>query len=212
MPTLVSESKTIRRELWTADDFLAWLEPGIHADLIDGEKSMHSPVSLRHADLTNFLDRLLAAYIDKHRLGRLYREVVAVRLGSRNVFLPDLAFIPAAKVPLLTETHIPFAPALVVEVLSPRTADRDVGPKFAAYEEHGVDEYWVLDPQTLDHRFYRREGDFLTAFADDEEVVRSGVVTGFHFRRGWLDPENLPGVAACLETIEAATPADPAGG
>ena len=203
MPTLVSESKTIRRELWTADDFLGWLEPGVHADLIDGEKLMHSPVSLRHADLTNFVDRLLAAYIEKHRPGRLYREVVAVRLGSRNVFLPDLAFISAERLASLPETHIPFAPALVVEVLSPRTADRDVGPKFAAYEEHGVKEYWVLDPQTLDHRFYRREGEILTAFGEDEEIIRSTEVPGFHLRRAWLDPGNLPGVADCLATVEA---------
>lgn len=201
MPTIVSESKTIRHELWTADEFLDWLEPGVHADLIDGEKFMHSPVNLRHADLTNFVDFLLRAHIEKHRLGRLYREVVAVRLGSRNVFLPDLAFVPADKLALLPETHIPFAPALVVEVLSPRTADRDVGPKFAAYEEHGVDEYWVLDPQTLDHRFYRREGEFLTAFGEDEEVIRSSVVTGFHLRRGWLDPASLPEGARCLEEI-----------
>jgi Uma2 family endonuclease len=201
MPTLVSESKTIRRELWTAADFLDWLQPGVHADLIDGEKFMHSPVSLRHADLLNFVDFLLRSYIQTHSLGRLYREVVAVKLGSRNVFLPDLAFIPAAKLDALPDSHIPFAPALVVEVLSPRTADRDVGPKFAAYEEHGVDEYWVLDPQTLDHRFYHREGELLTAFGEDEEIIRSTQVPGFHLRRSWLDPEKLPEVAACLETI-----------
>jgi len=204
MATIVAESKSIRHELWTADDFLDWLQPGVHADLIDGEKAMHSPVNLRHADLTNFVDRLLASHLEKHRLGRLYREVVAVRLGSRTVFLPDLAFIPADKVAGLPDTHIPFAPALVVEVLSPRTADRDVGPKFAAYEEHGVDEYWVLDPQTLDHRFYRREGEFLTAFAEEEEIVRSTQVPGFFLRRGWLDPEKLPVVAVCLEEIERA--------
>lgn len=203
MPTLVSESSTIRRELWTADDFLNWLEPGIHADLIDGEKSMHSPVNLRHADLTNFVDRLLAAHIEKHRLGRLYREVVAVRLGSRNVFLPDLAFVPADRLAELPDTHIPFAPALVVEVLSPRTADRDVGPKFAAYEEHGVEEYWVLDPQTLDHRFYRRKEGILTAFGEEEEIIRSPQISGFHLRRSWLDPEALPAVADCLARIEA---------
>lgn len=203
MPTLVSESKTIRRELWTAADFLEWLGPGVHADLIDGEKFRHSPVNLRHADLTNFVDRLLAAFIEKHRLGSLYREVVAVRLGSRNVFLPDLAFIPADRLDGLPDTHIPFAPALVVEVLSPRTADRDVGPKFAAYEEHGVEEYWVLDPQTLDHRFYCREDDILTAFGEEEEMIRSTQVPGFHLRRSWLDPGTLPPVADCLAAIEA---------
>lgn len=203
MPTLVSESKTIRHELWTAEDFLSWLEPGIHADLIDGEKSMHSPVSLRHADLTNFLDFLMRAHIERHRLGRLYREVVAVRLGSRNVFLPDLAFIPADKIADLPGTHIPFAPSLLIEVLSPRTAWRDVGPKFAAYEEHGVDEYWVLDPETLDHRFYRREGDLLTAFGEGDETIHSFRLPGFFLRRSWLDPENLPDVAGCLAVIEA---------
>lgn len=206
MPTLVSESKSIRHELWTAEDFLDWLQPGVHADLIDGEKFMHSPVNLRHADLTNCVDFLLRPYIEKHRLGRLYREVVAVRLGSRNVFLPDLAFIPADKLASLPDSHIPFAPALVVEVLSPRTADRDVGPKFAAYEEHGVDEYWVLDPQTLDHRFYRRENGYLTAFGEDEDIIRSTQVTGFHLRREWLDPDKLPEVAGCLEAIEKPNP------
>ncbi len=199
MPTLVSESKTIRRELWTADDFLEWLEPGIHADLIDGEKFMHSPVNLIHADLLNFVDRLLGAYIEARRLGKLYREVVAVKLGSRNVFMPDLAFVPAARVPDLADTFVPFTPALVVEALSPRTADRDVGPKFAAYEEHGVLEYWVLDPLTLDHRFYKREGELLVAFAEDEEIIRSTAVAGFRMRRSWLDPKKLPEVRPCLD-------------
>lgn len=37
--------------LWTDRDFFGWLEPGVHADLIDGEKAMHSPVSLAHARL-----------------------------------------------------------------------------------------------------------------------------------------------------------------
>jgi len=126
-----------------------------------------------------------------------------VRLGSRNVFLPDLAFVPSDRVGDLPETHVPFAPALVVEVLSPRTADRDVGPKFAAYEEHGVEEYWVLDPETLDHRFYRRVEGILTAFAEGEEIVRSTQVAGFHLERSWLDPRALPAVADCLARIES---------
>jgi hypothetical protein len=33
MPTTLS----IAHELWTADEFLDWLEPGVFADLIDGE-------------------------------------------------------------------------------------------------------------------------------------------------------------------------------
>ena len=81
------------QRLLTAEEFLDWLQPGVHGHLVQGEIVMHSPVNLRHADLLNFLDPLLRAYIERRQLGRLYREVVAVRLGPREgVFLPDLAF------------------------------------------------------------------------------------------------------------------------
>lgn len=203
MPTFVSMSETDQRELWTADDFLSWLQPGVHADLIDGEKFMHSPVNLRHADLLNFVDRLLAAFIEQRKLGKLYREVVAVKLSSRNVFLPDLAYFTNEQAARLAPTHAPFAPTLVIEALSPRTADRDVGPKFAAYEEHGVQEYWVLDPQTLAHRFYRREGELLVEFASGEAIIRAQAIPGFWLKRAWLNPDQLPAVGGCLAEIAA---------
>jgi Uma2 family endonuclease len=209
MPTLVSLSRKKERALWTDREFLDWLEPGVHADLIDGQRFMHSPVNIRHARLLNFLDHLLRSYLERRPFGgELFREAVAVRLGPRSVFLPDLAFFSAAQMPRLLPTYAPLAPALVVEALSPRTAPRDIGPKFAAYEAHGAGEYLVLDPDTLAHRFYRRGADDLFAeFAPaPEEIVRSQVVEGFWLRKAWLDPAALPGVCACLEEMLAGAP------
>jgi Uma2 family endonuclease len=204
MPTLVSESVDIERKLWTAEEFLDWLQPKVHADLINGRKFMHSPVNLRHADILSFLDHLLRNYLEVSELGgKLHREVVAVRLSPRNVFLPDLSWFSPAQSARLLPTHAPFAPAWVAEALSPRTAARDIGPKFAAYEQHGSNEYWVLDPQTLAHRFYAREGDFLVEFARGEERIRSREIAGFFVRRSWLDPAALPKVGACLAEIMA---------
>ncbi len=186
----------------TAEEFLDWLQPGVHADLIQGETVMHSPVNLRHADLLNFVDRLLAGYIEARKLGRLYREVVAVRLGPRQVFLPDLAFFTNEQVARLAATHAPFAPTLVVEALSPRAAHLDSGPKFAAYEAHGVEEYWILDPEHLAHQFYRRQGELLVPFAeDDAPVIRSQTVKGFWLKRAWLTPHKLPAVRPCLAEL-----------
>ncbi|MBE9505316.1 MAG: Uma2 family endonuclease, partial [Chloroflexi bacterium] len=108
----------------------------------------------------------MRSYIDRGKLGFLYREVVAVRLSPRNVFLPDLAFYRADREKQIRQNHTEGAPDLVIEVLSSRTADRDVGPKFAEYEQHGATEYWVLDPETLAHRFYRRDGELLVEYAD----------------------------------------------
>ena len=191
------------RELLTAEEFLEWLEPGTFADLIDGEVFMHSPVSIPHARLLNFLDRLLGMYVDRRGLGYLYREVVAVRLDRRTVFLPDLAFYRAERRDAFRRNHIEAAPDLVVEVLSRRTAARDTGPKFAAYQRHGVMEYWLLDPLTLAHRFYRRAGDELVEYATGAARIESRAVSGFFVMRDWLDPDRLPPLTESLAVIEA---------
>ena len=115
-----------------------------------------------------------------------------------NVFLPDLAFFRKDRLNLLRETAIYGAPDLVIEVLSPGTADRDVGVKFAEYEQHGVNEYWILDPETLAHRFYARQGELLVEFAHGEAQISSSVLPGLTLQRAWLDPEKLPRVGACL--------------
>ena len=121
-----------RVEEWILGSLPATLEPGRHADLIDGEIAMHSPVSLRHAQLLNFVNHLVRSFVEERALGQLFREVVAVRLNSRNAFLPDLAFYRSQRLDLLRATMIDGAPDLAVEVLSPRTADRDEGVSSAA--------------------------------------------------------------------------------
>jgi len=201
MPTRVSVAADLEREILIAEDFLQWLEPGKQADLIDGEINMHSPVSMKHAKLLNFVDRLVAGFVETQELGEVFREVVAVRLSSRNVFLPDLAYYRKERLHLLRENAVDGAPDLVVEVLSQRTADRDVGVKFAEYEQHGVNEYWVLDPETLAHRFYAREGELLVEFAYKEPTIRSKVIAGLFLQREWLDPAKLPKVSDCLSHI-----------
>src|SRR5271165_4790887 len=109
MPTVVSVTDKEDRELWTAEEFLDWLHPGVHADLIDGEKFMHSPVNFKHARLLNFLHHLFGLYAERKKLGEIHREVVAVRLSSRNVFLPDLCFFTSEQVARLAPAHAPFA-------------------------------------------------------------------------------------------------------
>ncbi len=203
MPTRVSAAADLERELLTAEDYLERLDPEHFADLIDGEIFMHSPVSIRHATLLNFLDRLLGTYVDRHRLGVLFRESVAVRLSSRNAFQPDLAFYRAGREGQVRANHVEGAPDLVVEVLSPRTADRDIGVKFAEYEQHGVVEYWVLDPETLAHRFYRRRGELLVEYAEGAAQITSRVVRGFFVMREWLDPDASPPITESLARIEA---------
>jgi Uma2 family endonuclease len=187
--------------LLTSEEFLNWLEPGVFADLIGGIIHPHRPARFDHADLHNFLGHLLGCYIEERQLGTLHRSSIAVRLSARDTFMPDLIFFTNAQVARLPESHAPFAPTFVCEVLSPSSIKRDTEQKFAAYELHGVQEYWVLDPRKHVHRFYRRNVDLLEEFAEDAERIESVSIRGFWVKRAWMNPEKLPTVKSCLAEI-----------
>ena len=167
---------------------------------------MHSPATFRHARYVNFLDRLMGNYIEEFHLGELFQEAVAIRLGARDTFLPDLAYFTREQVARLGETHAEFAPTLVVEVLSPSTARRDRSVKFAAYEAHGVREYWLIDPDNAEHHFYRRAGEIFEEYAaQGESRIDSLSLPGFWIKREWLaSAASFPSVADCLAELRAA--------
>jgi Uma2 family endonuclease len=97
------------------------------------------------------------------------------------------------------------APTWVAEILSPATALNDVGRKFAKYEEYGVKEYWVLDPITLNHRFYSRQDNLLLEFAQNEDTIRSRAIGDFWVKRSWLDrqSQSKPTVSEALAQLVA---------
>lgn len=59
----------------------------------------------------------------------------------------------------ITPTHIEGAPEVVVEVLSPATATKDLREKKALYGRYGVREYLVADPLENYLQRYRRGED-----------------------------------------------------
>lgn len=79
------------------------------------------------------------------------------------------------------------APDLVIEVLSPSTAERDRTTKVALYEEAGVPEYWIVDTELrrLEVRTFAERSLTGTQLYDlpvlhyAGEVVRSFAVEGF---------------------------------
>ena len=74
------------------------------------------------------------------------------------------------------------APDLVVEVLSPGNTDKEMKEKFEIYEENGVKEYWLVEPDHQIVLVYKLndEGKFigLKPFVASE-ILTSGVVEGF---------------------------------
>lgn len=127
-------------------DFREWITPAIKAEFINGQVILHSPVKKRHFSVTDLLSSLLSFYVRVKKLGRVATEKAMIAL-TRNDYEPDLVFFSKEKYDTFTEDQMLFpAPDFVVEILSKSTATIDRGIKKQDYAEHGVREYWIIDP------------------------------------------------------------------
>jgi Uma2 family endonuclease len=72
------------------------------------------------------------------------------------------------------------APDFIVEILSKSTEEYDRGDKPLDYAAHGVEEYWIIDPEKQSVEKYLLTGKYYTL---DEKIhkgsISSHVVTGF---------------------------------
>ena len=88
-----------------------------------------------------------------------------VVLSETDVVQPDLLFVSKERSHIINEDNIRGAPDLVIEVLSPSTAQRDRTLKRTLYAFHSVPEYWQADTDakiamvlTLDDGEYKVAG------------------------------------------------------
>ena len=84
--------------------------------------------------------------VDDKGLGEVIISPFDVVLSPTNVLEPDLIFVATGQRSIITDANIQGAPALVIEVVSPSTLTRDRELKRRIYAEHGVSEYWLVDP------------------------------------------------------------------
>lgn len=84
---------------------------------------------------------------------------VEVELAPHDVYLPDMAGwrIERMPEPRLDARPVRIAPDWVCEILSPSTADRDLGQKQASYHRARVGHYWVIEPLNRMLTVYRWE-------------------------------------------------------
>lgn len=113
--------------------------------LINGEVFIGMPPIPKHQDIVGEIFFLFKTFA-KSKGGRAYISPIEVYLDETNVYEPDVLYMsPDSKCKVLGK-RLEGAPELVVEVLSPSTAKYDKREKYAGYEQHGVREYWIVDP------------------------------------------------------------------
>ncbi|MDR3343247.1 MAG: Uma2 family endonuclease [Treponema sp.] len=135
---------------FTFADYLIW-DDEERWELIDGKAYMISSPTPFHQNISSKLGFQLNWFL-QGKPCQVY-EALGVRLFPRfdqrdNTFVvPDIAVVcDRAK---LYGGFCNGPPNLIVEILSPSTAENDLegGEKFLHYQEAGVPEYWIVDPQ-----------------------------------------------------------------
>ncbi len=154
MPTTARDTRL------TYDDFVRFPDDGLRHELIEGVHYVTPSPATRHQQLSGRLFLAIGSYLEAHpEAGHLFYAPFDVIFSRWDVVEPDLLFIAADQLEILTNVNVQGAPALVIEILSPGTRQRDLGIKRALFERGGVREYWVVDPKIDDVSIYRRDAD-----------------------------------------------------
>ncbi len=115
-------------------------------ELLNGELVMPPAPLTGHQMISIALASRLYLYVEEQGLGAVVAAPTDVVLSDMDVVQPDVLFVSSRRSHILTRENVRGAPDLVVEVLSPATAERDRTIKLDLYARHGVKEYWIVDP------------------------------------------------------------------
>jgi Uma2 family endonuclease len=191
----------------TYAEFLAWADEDTLAEWVAvpdtdvGEVVMTSPASNKHQDMARFLTVILSIYVETQQLGIVRPAPFQMKL-EHSGREPDLLFVTTDHLDRLKATHLDGPADLVVEIVSPESAERDRGTKFYEYARGGVPEYWLLDPQAQWAEFYHLEaGRYRPAFSGEAGEYCSPALPGFWLRVEWLWQEPLPQTLGVLREL-----------
>ena len=135
------------RRLYTYDELVAELpESNQPCELWDGELVMSPAPSFLHQKIVFRMQRALADWIEPRNLGEVVAAPIDMVLSPHRVVQPDVVFIAKERLDIIQRV-IRGAADLAVEVVSLGGRNRDRIEKRDLYEQHGIKEYWIIDPE-----------------------------------------------------------------
>jgi len=185
--SLPVDNKPVENQRYTFTDYYSW-DDGKRWELIDGipyEMHVMSPAPSRtHQWIVGQLHLQLASFF-KGKPGEVYIAPFDVRLNSDNaddiVVQPDIVVVCDSS--MLNEKGCKGAPDMVIEVLSQSTARHDRLVKFRLYQNAGVREYWIVDPDSRTVSAHVLEnGKYIVTPYGDEGSAPVHVLEGFEIK------------------------------
>jgi len=183
----MSTITTTRR--YTPEDLLR-MPDGKRYELVDGNL-VETDMSLWSSYLAGELYRRLGNHCRDHRLGWVLPEGTSYQCfpdAPDKVRRADTSFIRHDRLSpeqAEAEGHVPIAPDLVAEVVSPHDLYYQVDAKVSEWLGASVKLLWVVNPNTRRVRITRADGSGSTV-RENDELSGEGVVAGFRCRVGDL--------------------------
>ena len=191
------------------DEFLRREWPNPHVEWVHGEVVEMPPIGDDHADLNDLLRAVIRIFVERRKLGIVRSDPFNMKLGPNlSGRAPDLMFITKAHQRRVRKTHLEGPADLAIEIISPGSRNVDRGDKFDEYEQGGVPEYWLIDPERRVAEFYRLTGRgkdrrYRTMRVGDDGIFRSDILRSFWINVDWLWQKPLPEVLDVLSKIDA---------
>ncbi|MCL4512806.1 MAG: Uma2 family endonuclease [Candidatus Eremiobacteraeota bacterium] len=142
----LAHPKIEERNLFNYYDYFLLPDDGKRYQIIEGELFMTPPPGTFHQNSVTQLTKILAQYLDKNPIGKVFCSPTAVILSDIHVVEPDLVYVSNEKRSLIKERGIFGSPDLMVEVLSKGNKKTDRIVKFKLYAQFKVPHYWMVDP------------------------------------------------------------------
>jgi Uma2 family endonuclease len=145
-------------------------------ELLYGRLPVTPAPTVRHQLVVVAILRLLDEFAGRHG-GYALVSPIDVVLADHSIVQPDVVYVSRERAGIL-ERRVEGAPDLVVEILSPATARRDLGDKLRLYAESGVTEYWIVDPDLETFEFLETTRDGFHVRLPEGAVYRSAGIRG----------------------------------
>ena len=171
---------------YTFADVLSWDEDE-RIEIISGKVFMMATPSRIHQKITGELFRQLANFLEGKQCG-VYAAPFGVRLFEQDgdseenvdtVVEPDISVVCDRS--KLDKRGCKGAPDMIVEVLSPSTLRHDRLVKLNLYQQAGVREYWIIDPENRAVQVFLQDGSGSLRICEEygsQDVAKVNVLDG----------------------------------
>lgn len=179
-------SKGKSERVYTYEDYMNSPED-VRMEIIDGEVFNMAPPSRIHQEILSELHGELHNYL-KGKPCKVYAAPFGVFLGDeeqnireRHCVEPDISVI-CDKTKLIDQGCLG-SPDFIIEITSPSTQSHDYIRKLHLYNQYGVKEYWIVNPQNETILTYVLVNDNFAAPTSYtfKDTIRSAMLESFEF-------------------------------